>query len=227
MNTCVQPPVCLILFISYCVRLISNMYGLSSTPATGTPPAGVGCEGRLPAWRYLTRPIQRERLPALGSEGNRQRVRRLPAAEARGTDITRSFTPVTYVTYAHFRITPRSGEHTITLIARATRRSVGSVCNVCIGQLHRHSTSCFRQRPLQAWAMPRPRAPGVVTLPAERTQEARQPPALSRSRTHAHPARGLAGAGPEAFGGFYTFGAGQDRSGPAAAHDRWPIAQSQ
>ncbi len=144
-----------------------------------------------------------------------------------GNPATRSFTPVTYVTYANFRLTPRLGEHTITLIARATRRWLGSVCNVCIGQLHRHSTACFRRQPLQAWAMPRPRAPRVVTLPAKRTQEARQPPALSRSRTHAHPARGLAGAGPEAFGGFYRVGAVQDRSGSAAAHDRWPIAQSQ
>ena len=27
LNTCVQPPACLIVFISYCARLISNMYG--------------------------------------------------------------------------------------------------------------------------------------------------------------------------------------------------------
>ena len=55
--------------------------------------------------------------------------------------------------------------------------------------------------PLQTpGAMPRPRAPGACMLPATRTQEARQPPALSRSRTHAHPARRLAGAGPEVCG---------------------------
>ena len=99
----------------------------------------------------------------------------------------------THATLGRFgRFTTRTDRHSIVF------SSLRTTIHQCFGRFTRFKP-CTNRTSIenQACALPRPRAPGAVMRCAAEEHNARQPPALSRSRTHAHPARRLAGAGPE------------------------------